>query len=60
MYILAIPSSVKRNSRGYPEVLSLKDFEISENDKEKLRQFCKDYNLCPTGNMEWYLSSYWG
>lgn len=57
MYILAIPSTKKSASRGFPkEVTSL---DLDEKDKERFLDVCKKH-FGVEEDPQWYLSSYWG
>ena len=60
MYILAIVSSEKGASRGYPESFNPVDLNVDQDEIDKLVQFCTDYGIEYDGEPGWWLSSYWG
>lgn len=62
MYILAIPQSYKRNSRGYPEEIDFTQLMECEKYKEELINFCTNFDIIEGADADpkWYLSSYWG
>jgi len=60
MYILAVPSSFKSNSRGYPEKFEPSELKVSDEEIAALRNFCIKYDLIPEEDAGWYLTSYWG
>ena len=59
MYILAVPSSVYENSRGYP--LEFKPGGLITTDTEVLLllDFCEEHCKAKE-SPQWYLTSYWG
>ena len=59
MYILAIPSTVKSASRGFPEVIDLQGFKISAEEFDIFNSFCQKHGF-NAKESKWYLSSYWG
>ena len=66
MYIIAVKSSYRYNSRGYPEAFSPSDLTVTDKDRDSLLDFIGKY--CMDGGEKdelkiepkWYLSSYWG
>ena len=60
MYILAMPGSFKRNSRGYPRKISGMDLHGEVKDAIVFSEFCEKYGLKGEEPAAWYLSSYWG
>jgi hypothetical protein len=60
IYILAVPSSVVGCCRGFPTKFKLEDLVVTEEEINKLVQFCKDHNIEYESSPQWYLSSYWG
>lgn len=66
MYILAIPSSVLCNSRGFPVVFSPAKLQVSTEETAALIAFCRRYcqpregEEFPAMKPRWYLTSYWG
>lgn len=60
IYILAVPSTVKRASRGTPEVIDKDtDFALSPADDLKLTEFLETHEIEHDGPAQWYLSSLW-
>lgn len=59
-YILAVPSSSKSASRGYPQEFDPQLLKVSEDELQALLGFCDKYELEYDGEPKWYLSSYWG
>lgn len=61
-YILAVPSSVKVCSRGFPTKLRVEDFVVTEKQIQSLKDFCSEHGLQvgPDEEPAWWLSSYWG
>src|SRR5437868_783086 len=45
MYMLAVPSSILSNSRGYPEEFDPIKLVVTDKEKAPLIDFCKKYNL---------------
>jgi hypothetical protein len=60
MWILAIPETCNSARRGYPEKFNPSDLIVTDEQKQKLIEFCQKYGVKYQGNPEWYLSSYWG
>lgn len=60
MYILAIPSSCKSNSRGYPESFKPEELAVTDEEKSGLAAFIEEYELEPESEPGWWLSSYYG
>jgi hypothetical protein len=61
MYILAVPSSLKSASRGYPKEFDPAALKVTEEEKAALIKFCEKYGLEPESpEPTWLLSSYWG
>jgi len=59
MYILAVKSTFISCSRGYPLEIEPESLNVKESDKQKLLDFCAQYNLKFESGPSWYLSSYW-
>jgi hypothetical protein len=59
-YILAVPGSIIRASRGYPTPVSLNLSSPPNLPIQDLLTFCKKYGLKFEGDPCWWLSSYWG
>src|SRR3990167_10247137 len=59
-YILAVPSTFKKASRGNPESFDPDKLQVDGVEFLALLDFCKKYDLQPSGEPRWYLSSYWG
>ena len=57
-WILAVPSSCRSCSRGYPMELKLYDLPVTLEEERNLLDFCKRFNI-ETELPSWYLSSYW-
>ena len=63
VFILAIPSTIKTCSRGYPEIIEPTDSNRRYNKDymdKLLLEFCKTYSLQHENPPKWYLSSYLG
>lgn len=61
IYILISKSSISLSaSRGCPMGFKPENLKTSQEDSDKLIQFCKDHDIEFTGELKWYLSSYWG
>jgi hypothetical protein len=68
MYMVAVKESLKKNSRGYPEVIDTSKLEVTEDQHYILLDFIKKYlkDAIDENDEEiplepkWYLSSYWG
>ena len=59
MYILAVPRSCLRASRGYPEQFDFAPFSVTKAEREALLEFCKTYEIECADEPHWWLSSYW-
>jgi len=59
MYILAIPSTVKSASRGYPEVIDFKEIVFPPDELGAFKDFCNTHGF-DAMEAKWYLSSYCG
>jgi len=59
MYILAVPGSCKRANRGCPESFNPTELTVTQEEVEKLLQFCDDYGI-EHDEPKWWLSSYRG
>ena len=59
-YILAVPSTFMRASRGYPESFHPMDLKVTPQEIDTLLEFCRTYDIEIPGDPMWYLSSYWG
>lgn len=59
-YILAVPSSLKTASRGYPVEINPSGLVVSEEEKAALVAFCNQYAPGGEDGPKWWLSSYWG
>lgn len=60
MYILAVPGTVKRASRGNPTSFTLDELKVDEAASNKLVEFCKEHDLTGDSEIGWILSSYMG
>ena len=67
MWILAVPSSCKSNSRGYPNEFVPEELKVTDKERQKLINFCQQYVLTvenadefPEMDPKWYLTSYLG
>lgn len=60
IYILAIPSSCRSASRGYPEAFKPRDLDVSDDEDEihALLAFCEEHGIDGDGP-RWWLSSFW-
>lgn len=59
MYILAIPSTFIRCSRGYPKEITPSIFNIEEEALQKFKNFCQEFDF-KIEDAKWCLTSYWG
>jgi len=59
-YILAVPSTFKSASRGYPEEFHPMGLKVTPHEIGTLLEFCQKYDIEVSGEPQWYLSSYWG
>ena len=59
-YILAVPGTFKKASRGYPEEFHPTEFNVTTQESDALLEFCRKYDIEIPGDPMWYLSSYWG
>lgn len=60
MYILAVPSSVLTNLRGYAERFDPADLSVTDEEKAALLRFCADHGIEVPAEPAWLLTSYWG
>lgn len=60
MYILAVPSTIKRALRGYPTWFNPDELTVSDEEKLSLLSFCKTHGIVTLEAPMWWLSSYWG
>ena len=60
MHYICIRSTNKTASRGYPEKLDPKTFEINPEWKAQLDEFCKLVGIKPEGEPSWWLTSLYG
>ena len=59
-YILAVPSTCRSASRGYPEAFHPSDLKVNPEEIDALLEFCREYGIEIDSEPTWYLSSYWG
>lgn len=59
IWILAVPASIQSCSRGYPHTFNPADLTITEEEVQKLLDFCERFGIEIT-ELKWLLSSYWG
>lgn len=59
VYILAVPGTVRSASRGSPEMFEPDLLKYEPGSFNALVEFLEKYNIVPTGDAEWYLSSLW-
>lgn len=60
MWIIAVPSSCRSNNRGYAERFEPGDLTVTKDEIATLRDFCIKYDLIPSEDAGWYLTSCWG
>jgi hypothetical protein len=60
IYMLAIPATLKKCRRGYPEKFEPSELVVSLEDFKAFTDFCGKYNLISEHPVGWYLTSYWG
>lgn len=60
MWILAVPSTVRRNNRGEARRFEPTDLVVTDAETHALREFCIKHDLIPEEDAGWYLTSYWG
>jgi len=60
MYILAVPSTIKRALRGYPTWFDPVDLTVTDDEKAQLLAFCNTHGIVTLAEPQWWLSSYWG
>ena len=58
MHIIAIPTTVKRAWRGFPQLIDFDQCKVYRDDTEALREFCTKYSI--QGDEGWWLVSMWG
>lgn len=64
-WILAIPRTVKKAHRGYPEQFVPGSLKVTQKEHDELIAFCEKHKIEPAnaniGTVTgWWLSSYWG
>lgn len=59
MYILAVPSTFIKCSRGYPKEITPLMFNIDENSLQKFKNFCQEFDF-KIEDAKWCLTSYLG
>lgn len=60
MYILAVPGTVKRATRGCPLRIGVNDLsEVKPHDLSSLAKFIGDYEIKVDDYPGWYMVSYW-
>lgn len=60
MYALAIPSTVRKASRGNPTVIDPTTLAVSATEHEALLKFMADHAIEASDSPAWLLTSYWG
>ena len=60
LYIVAVPSTVRKAYRGWPETFNPTDLQVDSTAVDELCEFCDKYGLAYQGEPAWYLSSYYG
>lgn len=60
MYILAVPESFIKNSRGFPKAIEPSALTVTTEARDALLKFCGDHGIKFEGEPRWYLSSLWG
>ena len=58
MYILAIPRTVKKAARGYPEEINPSEMVATQDECNLLIEFCKTHDI-EAEAPRWWLSSMW-
>ena len=56
MYILAIPRTIKKASRGYPEEIKPSEMIVTQDEHDLLIEFCKTHDI-EAEAPRWWLSS---
>lgn len=60
MYIIAVPSTIKRAFRGYPTWFDPSGLTVTDEEKAALIAFCETHGIVTLEEPMWWLSSYWG
>lgn len=60
MWMLAVPSTCRSNSRGYPLRLEPSELVVPERELQAFHDFCIEHELILVEDAGWYLTSYWG
>lgn len=60
MYIIAVPGTVLKNSRGYPEEFKPWELEVTGIETLDLIEFCTKHSIEYIGEPAWRLTSLWG
>lgn len=60
MYIIAVPSTIKRALRGYPTWFEPAALTVTDEEKASLLAFCNTHGIVTLAEPSWWLSSYWG
>lgn len=60
MYIVAVPSTIKRALRGYPTWFEPTALTVTDEEKAALIAFCEAHGIVTLEEPMWWLSSYWG
>lgn len=61
MYILAVPGTETRASRGSVEEIVPRNMVVDQEAIDKYLRFCNEYGIrLPIGRLRWLLSGYWG
>lgn len=60
IWILAVPSSVRRCHRGYPLPIMPSNLKVEKEEWDTLHQFCVQFGIeIKDNSMGWWLASYW-
>ncbi len=60
MYILAVSGTANSARRGYPEALDPAQMVVTDEQRQILLDFCTTHGIEHDGNLQWWLSSWWG
>ncbi len=60
MFMMAVPSSVHSNRRGYPTVIDPSKLTVTDDEVDALIRFCSAHGISFDDEPHWFLSSYWG
>lgn len=60
MWMLMVPSTFKRNSRGDATEIDPQKMTVTDEEKKALLDFCEKYDLKYENGPSWFLTSYWG